>query len=69
MNDEKIHSAINNRMFKSLGKINDQFYEEELTKSELQLKEPIILGLFILQYANLRMLELYYNLLDKLLRY
>ena len=56
-------------MFKSLGKINDQFYEEELTKSELQLKEPIILGLFILQYANLRMLELYYNLLDKLLRY
>ena len=36
-------------------------YEVELAKAEIEHKEPIIVGFFILQYAKLRMLELYYN--------
>ena len=36
-------------------------YEVELVKSEIELREPIIVGFFILQYAKLRKLELYYN--------
>ena len=41
-------------------------YENELAKAQIEHKEPIIVGFFILQYAKLRMLELYYNLFDRL---
>ena len=34
-------------------------------KSTVEHREPIIVGFFILQYAKLRMLELYYNFFDK----
>ena len=36
----------------------------ELLKSTIEHREPIIVGFFILQYAKLRMLELYYNFFD-----
>ena len=45
--------------------ITDQLYEVELVKSEIEHREPIIVGLFILQYAKLRMLELYYIFFKK----
>ena len=41
--------------------MNYSLYEVELAKSQIEHKEPIIVGFFILQYAKLRMLELYYN--------
>ena len=50
-------------MFKQTSYINDQLYEVDLVKSEIENKEPMLFGLFILQYAILRMLELYYNFL------
>ena len=65
LNDQKIHSAINNKLFKRLNFITDQLYEVELAKSEIEHREPIIVGFFILQYAKLRMLELYYNFFKK----
>ena len=65
LNDEKTHSAINNKLFKRLNFITDQLYEVELVKSEIEHREPIIVGFFILQYAELRMLELYYNFFKK----
>ena len=40
-------------------------YEIELLKSTIEHIEPIIVGFFILQYAKLRMLELYYYFFDK----
>ena len=52
-------------MFSRLGQINDQLYEVELAKSKIEQKEPINVGIFILQYAKLRMLELYYNFFKK----
>ena len=52
-------------MFKRLDHINDQLYEVELANAEVEHREPIIVGFFKLQYAKLRMLELYYNLLNK----
>ena len=61
LNDEKTQSAINNKLFKRLNFIIDQLYEVELVKSEIEHREPIIVGLFILKYAKLRMLELHYN--------
>ena len=65
LSDETTHEAINNKMFKRLGYINDQLREVELVKSEVEHIEPIIVGLFILQYPQLRMVQLYYNLYDK----
>ena len=61
MNIERPHTVINNKLFNRLGHINDQLYEVGLAKSEVENKEPIILLVFILQYAKLRMMELYYN--------
>ena len=65
MNDENTHSVINTKLFKRLDHINDQFYEVELTKAEIEHREPIIVEFFILQYAKLRMLELYYNFFER----
>ena len=62
LTDEKTHSAINSKMFKRLNGITDQLYEVEFVNSEIEHREPIIVGFFILQYAKLRMLEFYYNL-------
>ena len=42
-----------------------QLYEVEHVKSEIEHREPIIVGFFILQYAKLRTLELYYNFFKK----
>ena len=65
LNDEKTHSAINNKLFKRLNFITDQLYEVEIVKSEIEHREPIIVGFFILQYAKLRMLELCHNFFKK----
>ena len=42
------------KMLKRLGHINDQLYEVELVKSEIEQEQPFIVGFFILQYAKLR---------------
>ena len=60
LNDEKTHSAINIILFKRNNFITDQLYEVELVKSEIEHREPILVGFFNLQYAQLRMSELYY---------
>ena len=40
-------------------------YELELVKSEIEHREQIIVGFVILQYAKVRMLDLYYNFFRK----
>ena len=41
--------------------MNNSLSDVELAKAQIEHKEPILVGFFILQYAQLRMLELYYN--------
>ena len=65
LTDEKTHSAINSKIFKRFNHITDRLYEVELVKSKIEHREPIIVGFFILQYAKLRLLELYYNFFKK----
>ena len=65
LNDENTHSAINNKRFQRLNFITDQLYEVEFVKSEIEHREPIIVGFLVLQYAELRMLELYYTFFKK----
>ena len=46
--------------------MNQQLYEAELAKAEVEHKVPVVVGFYILQYANLRVSELCYNFMDKL---
>ena len=59
--DEKTHAAINSKLSKKPDNVNNSLYEVELAKAQIEHKEPIIVGFFILQYAKMRLLELYYN--------
>ena len=61
LSDGKTHAAIINKLFKRPDHLNNSLYEVELAKAKIEHKQPIIVGFFILQYAKLRMLELYYN--------
>ena len=65
LSDEKTLAAINSNLFKKLDHVNNSLYEVELAKAQIEHKEPIIVGFFILQYAKLRMLELYYTFFTK----
>ena len=58
LTDEKRHSAINKKMFKRPKHNADHLYEVEVVKPEIEHREPIIVGFFILQYAKQRLLEL-----------
>ena len=49
LNDEKTHRAIDNNLFKRPDFIIDQLYEVEFVKPEIERREPIIVGFFILQ--------------------
>ena len=61
LTDEKTHAAINSKLFEKLDHVNISLYEVELANAQIEHKEPVIVGLFMLQYAKLRLLELYYN--------
>ena len=52
LTDEKTHSAINTKLFERPNHITDQLYEVELVKSEIEHREPIIVGFFILHTQN-----------------
>lgn len=53
------------KRFRSLTELDNDHFEIELAKSRITLDLPIQIGYFVLQYANLRMLEFYYDCVDK----
>ena len=57
----KTHAAFISKLFKMLDHMNNSLYEVEITKAQIEHKKPNIVGFIILQYAELQMLELYYN--------
>ena len=61
LSDEKTYAAINTQLFKRLDFMNNSLYDGWTRQSspKVEHKEPNIVGLFILQYAKRRMLELY----------
>ena len=59
LNDEKTYKAIIEPLVKILIIVEKDLYKLELLKSTIEHREPIIVGFFILQYAKLRMLEIY----------
>ena len=65
LSNEKTLGAINTKMFQRLDHINGQLYEMELAKAEIEHREQIVVGYFILQDAKLRMFELSYDFFER----
>ena len=53
LSDKKTHAAIDSKLFKKQDDVNNSLYEVGLAKPQIEHKEPIIVGFFILQYAKL----------------
>ena len=64
VNESEIGTEIMDEHFYNLTELPDGYYEVEKTKKKINLDLPIHLGVFILNYAKLRMLEFYYDFLD-----
>ena len=63
VNESEIGIEIMDEHFFNLTELPDGYYEVEKTKKKINLDLPIHLGVFILNYAKLRMLEFYYDFL------
>ena len=62
----EVDKLVNEWTFKNLKVLPSSIYEVEVVKSEVNHKEPIIVGFFILQYAKLTMLQLFYKFFQPL---
>ena len=45
--------------------MNDQMFEVELAKADIEHRKPVIVGFFIVEYAKLGMLEHHYNFCER----
>ena len=62
---KKVSHLISRNEFVSLEEIEQEFYEVVSEKKTQLLDVPVVLGFCILQYAKLRMLQFYYDCVDK----
>ena len=58
---------VNTHLFQKLDNITEHTYEVESCKKTIKLNLPIQVGFFVYQYVKLRMLQFYYDFLDKYL--
>jgi hypothetical protein len=56
---------INNPLFQHLAPINDELYEVQTRKATINHDLPIQIGFWVYSLAKMRMLEFYYDFLDK----
>ena len=61
----KASQLINTPYFRQLEPIDDDTYEVHSAKKRINLNLPTQIGFFVYQYAKLRMLEFYYDFMDK----
>ena len=57
----EVDKLVNKRNFKNLNVLPSSIYEVEMVKPEVNHKEPIIVGFFILQYGKLTMLQMFFS--------
>ena len=60
-----MHKPINEPLFRRSNTVDTSFSEVKLLKWTIEHREPILFGFFTLHFAKLRVLELYYNFVDK----
>ena len=65
--DAEASRKVNTHLFRKLDNITEDTYEVESCKKTINLNLPIQVGFFVYQYAKLRMLQFYYDFLDKYL--
>ena len=58
-------ALINNKRFRQLDVVTDDAYEIEMNKSVVKYTLPLHIGFFVYQYAKLRMLQFYYDFVDR----
>lgn len=58
---------VNTVFFRQLDTINENTYEVQSAKKRINLNLPIQIGFFVYQYAKLRMLQFYYDFMDRYL--
>ena len=62
---DKLKRRIRDPLFKKATHLSDNFVELEMHKKVLKHDLPLHIGYFVYQYAKLRMLQFYYDCLDK----
>ena len=55
---------VNDRRFRQLDIVVDDTYEIEMNKKTVKYSLPVHVGFFVLQYAKMRMLQLYYDFIN-----
>ena len=58
-------ALINNKRFRQLDVITEDAYEIEMNKNVVKYTLPLHIGFFVYQYAQLRMLQFYYDFVDR----
>ena len=58
-------ALINNKRFRQLDVVTEDAYEIEMGKSVVKYTLPLHIGFFVYQYAKLRMLQFYYDFVDR----
>lgn len=61
----KVSRKILNNRFVSVDELDKDFYELSMEKKSITLDIPVVLGFTILQHAKLRMLQFYYDCIDR----
>ena len=56
---------VNDRRFRQLDIVVDDAYEIEMSKRTVTYTLPVHVGVFVLQYAKMRMLQLYYDVINR----
>ena len=63
--DSNVTKRINDPHFKGLSKISDDTYEIFSSKRKIKMDVPIQVGCAVYDLAKLRMLEFYFDFIDK----
>lgn len=64
-NSNSVSQQVNQPTFRHYEKLDIDFFEIEHAKRQTVFNMPIQIGFFILQYAKLRMLDFYFNCVDR----
>ncbi len=67
LNTEEARKQVNEPLFRDIVEVTDDCHEVVMAKKTIVENLPIHIGFFVYQYAKLRMLEFYFDFLDKYL--
>ena len=65
--ETKASRLINKPFFRQIEQIDENTFEVQSCKKKIKLNLPMQIGFFVNQYAKLRMLQLYFDFMDKYL--